>query len=41
MGKVEIVFHPPYEVTQLTGEETRACARRETEALARIIAQAL
>lgn len=40
-GNVEIIFHPPHEVNQLVGEETRACARRETEALAKIIGAAL
>jgi 1-acyl-sn-glycerol-3-phosphate acyltransferase len=41
MGKVEITFHPPHEVTQLQDEETRACARRESEELAGIIGSAL
>jgi 1-acyl-sn-glycerol-3-phosphate acyltransferase len=41
LGRVEIVFHPLYEPTQLPGEEARASARRESEALARIINSAL
>lgn len=40
-GKVEIVYHPVIQVEQMPGEETRACARRETERLAQIIASAL
>ncbi|MGH9883559.1 MAG: lysophospholipid acyltransferase family protein [Pyrinomonadaceae bacterium] len=40
-GEVEIIFHPPYEVSQLADEEARACARRESEALAVIIGSAL
>ena len=40
-GKVEIIYHPVMHVEQLPGEETRACARRETERLANIIRSAL
>ncbi len=41
LGKVEVIFHPVMSVEQLPGEETRACARRETDRLARIIQSAL
>ncbi len=41
LGRVEIVYHPPRRVTPLPGEDTRHCARRETERLAEIIASAL
>jgi 1-acyl-sn-glycerol-3-phosphate acyltransferase len=40
-GKVEITYHPIFHVEQHPGEETRACARRETERLAEIIRSAL
>lgn len=40
-GKVEIIYHPLMHVGQLPGEETRACARRETERLGKIIQSAL
>jgi 1-acyl-sn-glycerol-3-phosphate acyltransferase len=40
-GKVEIIYHPVIHVEQLPGEETRACARRETDRLAEIIRSAL
>lgn len=40
-GKVEITYHPIIRVEQMLGEETRACARRETERLAAIIRSAL
>lgn len=40
-GKVEIIYHPVLQVTQLPGEEPRAAARRETERLAEIIGSAL
>jgi 1-acyl-sn-glycerol-3-phosphate acyltransferase len=40
-GKVEIIYHPVMHVEQLPGEETRACARRETDRLAEIIRSAL
>lgn len=38
---VEITYHPLFRVTQQPGEETRACARRESDRLAEIIKQAL
>ncbi len=40
-GKVEIIYHPVFHVEQLPGEDTRVCARRETERLAGIIRSAL
>jgi 1-acyl-sn-glycerol-3-phosphate acyltransferase len=40
-GKVEITYHPVFHVEHRPGEEPRACARRETERLARIIGSAL
>jgi 1-acyl-sn-glycerol-3-phosphate acyltransferase len=40
-GKVEIIYHALFHVEQRPGEETRACARRETERLAEIIRSAL
>jgi len=40
-GKVEITYHPIFYVEQRPGEETRACARRETQRLAEIIGSAL
>lgn len=36
-GRVEVVFHPPRQLTALPGEDARHCARRETEALAELI----
>ena len=39
--KVEIVYHPLFHPQQLPGEETKACARRETERLAAVIKSAL
>jgi 1-acyl-sn-glycerol-3-phosphate acyltransferase len=39
--KVEIIYHPLFQVEQKADEETRACARRETERLAGIIRSAL
>lgn len=41
LGKVEIVYHPVMHVKQLSNEEPRACARRETERLSEIIRSAL
>lgn len=41
LGKVDVIFHPIYEVNQHEDEETRACARRETDILAGIIGSAL
>jgi len=40
-GKVEITYHPVFHVEQRLGEDTRRCARRETERLAEIIRSAL
>lgn len=40
-GKVEVIYHPLHEVNQNAGEEARACARRESDALAEIIGSAL
>lgn len=40
-GKVEIIYHPIFQPHQLPNEETRACARRETDRLAKIIGSAL
>ena len=40
-GKVEVTYHPLMRVEQLPGEETRACARRETERLKGIIESGL
>ncbi len=39
--KVEIIYHPAIHVAPQPDEETRACARRETERLAEIIKSAL
>ena len=41
LARVEIVYHPPRRVAPLPGEDTRQCARRETERLAQIIGSAL
>jgi 1-acyl-sn-glycerol-3-phosphate acyltransferase len=41
MGKVVVTYHPAYYVEQCANEETRACARRESERLAQVIASAL
>ncbi len=41
LGKVEIVYHPVFNVEQRPEEETRACVRRETERLAQVIQSAL
>ena len=40
-GRVEIVYHPLYRVAPREGEDTRSCARRATDDLARIIGGAL
>src|SRR5687768_13133737 len=37
LGKVEISYHPLMRVKQLPGEETRACARREADRLAKVV----
>jgi len=41
LGKIVVTYHPPYYVEQCRNEETRACARRESERLAQVIASAL
>jgi 1-acyl-sn-glycerol-3-phosphate acyltransferase len=41
MGKIEVVYHPLHHVTQNEGEETRECARRESDKLAEIIKSGL
>lgn len=41
LGKVEVVYHPLRYVSTTAKEETRACARRETEKLAEVIGSAL
>jgi 1-acyl-sn-glycerol-3-phosphate acyltransferase len=40
-GKVEIIYHPVFHPEQRPDEETRECARRETDRLAQIIQSAL
>jgi 1-acyl-sn-glycerol-3-phosphate acyltransferase len=40
-GRIQIIYHPLYMLKQLPGEDARACARRTTEELARIINSAL
>lgn len=40
-GRVQITYHPIIHVQQRSGEETRACARRETERLGEIIRSGL
>jgi 1-acyl-sn-glycerol-3-phosphate acyltransferase len=41
LGKVVIIYHPLHYPEQCAREETRACARRESERLASVIASAL
>jgi 1-acyl-sn-glycerol-3-phosphate acyltransferase len=41
LGKVVVTYHPAYHVEPCANEETRACARRESERLAQVIASAL
>ena len=41
LGKVTVTYHPLYHTEQCPDEETRACARRESEELAKVIASAL
>ena len=41
LGKVTITYHPLYYPEQCPDEETRACARRESERLAKVIGSAL
>jgi 1-acyl-sn-glycerol-3-phosphate acyltransferase len=40
-GKVVVIYHPLLHTEQCSHEETRACARRESERLAGVIASAL
>lgn len=40
-GKIVVTYHPLYHAEQSPDEETRACARRESERLAQVIASAL
>jgi len=40
-GKIEVIYHPLYQPEPCPKEETRACARRESEKLAQVIASAL
>lgn len=41
IGKVVITYHPLYQARQEIEEETRKCAKRETERLAKVISSAL
>jgi len=41
LGPVEIIYHPLQRISPLAGEETRQCARRETNRLSKTIASAL
>ncbi len=41
LGRIEIVYHPLFHPEQREGEDSRACAQRETEELAAIIREAL
>lgn len=41
LAHVEITYHPLFRVQQGSGEETRSCARRESDRLASIIASEL
>jgi 1-acyl-sn-glycerol-3-phosphate acyltransferase len=41
LGHVEIIYHPARRLTPLSGEDTRACARRENERLYETIKSAL
>jgi len=41
LGKVVVTYHPLYYPEPCSNEETRACARRESERLAQVIASAL
>ncbi len=40
-GKVVVTYHPLYHAEPVANEETRACARRESDRLAKVIASAL
>ncbi len=41
LGHIEIIYHPLRHLTPLPGEDTRHCARRETEQLGAVIKSAL
>ncbi|MCU1268279.1 MAG: 1-acyl-sn-glycerol-3-phosphate acyltransferase [Acidobacteria bacterium] len=41
LGTVVVTYHPLFRVNQKPGEETRACARRESDRLAAVIQSAL
>jgi 1-acyl-sn-glycerol-3-phosphate acyltransferase len=41
LGKIEVIYHPLYYAEPWPKEETRACARRESERLAQVIASVL
>lgn len=41
LANVEIIYHPLHHLTQQAGEDTRACARRETNQLIKIISSRL
>ena len=41
LGKVVVTYHPLYHAEPCPNEETRSCARRESERLASVIASAL
>ena len=41
LGKVVVTYHPLYHASPAPNEENRACARRETEQLAKVIGSAL
>lgn len=41
LGAVEIVYHPLFVIEQRENEDTRECARRETQRLAEIVRSAL
>jgi 1-acyl-sn-glycerol-3-phosphate acyltransferase len=41
LGKVTVIYHPLHYISATTKEETRACARRESERLAKVIESAL
>jgi 1-acyl-sn-glycerol-3-phosphate acyltransferase len=41
LAKVEVIYHPLHHIKQRAGEDTRACARRESDRLAEIIATKL
>jgi 1-acyl-sn-glycerol-3-phosphate acyltransferase len=41
LGKVVVTYHPLYHPEPCSNEETRACARRESERLAQVISSAL